>query len=104
MKIKYIPVYYNPYADPEHKNNPNTTFEYVDENTLKIDGEDYHFPPEYVDFPDIGQQTDFVILEARRDDAGELYITARRYYYTDPENGIIAQQGWDTGDYHDFNR
>ena len=104
MKLKFYPVYYNPYADPEHKINPNTTFEYVDENTLKIDGEEYHFPQEYVDFPDIGQQTNGKITSAKRDDTGELYIEVVRTYYYENAGAVIPQPEWDTGDYHDINR
>jgi hypothetical protein len=86
MKIKYSPV---------HTDNQNTVIEYVDENTIKIDGEVYEFDPESVVWEDITTQTEYLILEAKRID-GELWLTVRRYY-TD-----IRHPDWDTGDYHDI--
>ena len=86
MKIKYSPV---------HTDNQNTVIEYVDENTIKIDGEVYEFDSESVVWEDIAEQTAYRILEAKRID-GELWLTIRRYY-TD-----IHRPDWDTGDYHDI--
>ena len=86
MKIKYSPV---------HTDNQNTVIEYVDENTIKIDGEVYEFDKESVVWEDITTQTDYLILDAKRVD-GELWLTIRRYY-TD-----IRRPDWDTGDYHDI--
>ena len=84
MKIKYSPV---------HTDNQNTVIEYVDENTIMIDGEIYELDKESVIWEDITTQTDYRILEAKRID-GELWLTVRRYY-TD-----IRRPDWDTGDYH----
>ncbi len=86
MKLKYSPV---------HTDNQNTVIEYVDENTIKIDGEVYEFDKESVVWDDIDVQTGYLILEAKRID-GELWLTVRRYY-TD-----IRRPDWDTGDYHDI--
>ena len=104
MKLKFYPVYYNPYADPEHKINPNTTFEYVDENTLKIDGELYEFDTESIVWPDIYTQTNGKITSARRDDTGELYLDVVRKYHYEDAGSVIPQPEWDTGEYHDINR
>ena len=86
MKIKYSPV---------HTDNQNTAIEYIDENTIMIDGEMYEFDSESVVWEDIAEQTAYRILEAKRID-GELWLTIRRYY-TD-----IRRPDWDTGDYHDI--
>jgi hypothetical protein len=86
MKIKYSPV---------HTDNKTTVIEYVDENTIKIDGEVYEFDKESIVWDDITEQTDYLILDAKRVD-GELWLTIRRYY-TD-----IRRPDWDTGDYHDI--
>jgi len=86
MKIKYSPV---------HTDNKNTIIEYVDENTIMIDGEKYEFDPESVDWDNIATQTDYLIMDAKRID-GELWLTIRRYY-TD-----IRRPDWDTGGYHDI--
>ena len=85
MKIKYSPV---------HTDNQNTTIEYVDENTIMIDGETYEFDPESVEWPGVAEQTEFRILEAKRDETGELWLVVRRFY------SQLAWPEWDTGDYH----
>lgn len=82
MKIKYSPC----------STNKETTIEVIGDNTLRIDGVDYEFDAESVTWPDISQQTENIILEAYRE-AGELYVTVRRFY-----SGTCS--GWDTGDYH----
>ena len=85
MKIKYSPVH----------TDKDTIIEYVDENTIMIDGEIYEFDKESIVWDDIATQTGYLILEAKRID-GELWLTVRRYY-TD-----IRRPEWDTGDYHDI--
>jgi len=91
MKIKYSPVLWNEYAkiNAEH----DTEIKVIDENTIEIDGKEYEFDTESVEWDDIVTQTDCVILDARRDNSGELYITVRRFYTKDCAS-------WDTGDYH----
>jgi len=37
MKIKYVPKTFNPYADIGF--NPDTKISFIDENTIRIDGE-----------------------------------------------------------------
>jgi len=86
MKIKYSPV---------HTDNQETVIEYIDENTIKIDGKPYEFDLYTVIWDDVSAQTDYLILEAKRVN-GELWLTIRRYY-TD-----IQRPEWDTGDYHDI--
>jgi hypothetical protein len=72
-----------------------TTIEYIDENTILVDGKTYEFYLDTVIWDDVSVQTDGIILEARRVD-GELWLTIRRYY-TD-----LERPEWDTGDYHDI--
>jgi hypothetical protein len=86
MKLKYSPIY---------NDNQNTIIEYIDENTILVDGETYEFDLDTVIWDDISAQTNGVILEVKRVD-GELCLTVRRYY-TD-----IISPDWDTGDYHDI--
>jgi hypothetical protein len=86
MKIKYSPV---------HTDRQNTIIKYIDGNTIMIDGKTYEFDLESVAWEDIAEQTDYLILDAKRLN-GELWITIRRYY-TD-----IRRPDWDTGDYHDI--
>ena len=81
MKIKYSPC----------KSNRNTQIKVINNTTLSIDGEDYIFPEEFVDFPDIAEQTSGVILKAYRKD-GDLWVEVLRRY--------SASCPWDTGDYH----
>lgn len=88
MKLKYSPV---------HTDNQNTVIEYVDENTILIDGEEYQFDSNSVIWPTIFDDTNGKILNAFVDDNGELCITVRRFY-----TGSCSD--WDTGDYHDVNR
>ena len=94
MKLKYIPVY----------TNHNTVIEYIDENTLKIDGELYEFDTESVEWPDIYTQTNGKITSARRDDTGELYLDVVRKYHYEDAGSVIPQPEWDTGEYHEINR
>jgi len=92
MKIKYIPVY----------SNCNTVIEYINENTLRIDGTEYLFDTNSVEWPNIADQTGYVILQARRDENHELWLAVKREYYLSDTVSYIPQQDWDTGDYHDF--
>jgi hypothetical protein len=86
MKLKYSPIY---------NDNQNTIIEYIDENTILIDGETYEFDLNTVIWDDISAQTNGAILEVKRVD-GELCLTVRRYYID------IISPDWDTGDYHDI--
>jgi len=47
----------------------------IDDNTLEIDGEQYAFPTDIVQFDASGP-----VLEAHRDSGGELYVTVLRQY------------------------
>jgi hypothetical protein len=86
MKLKYSPV---------HINTQETYIEYIDANTISIDGKTYEFDLDTVIWDDVSTQTNGVILEAKRVD-GELWLIVRRYY-TD-----LKWPDWDTGDYHDI--
>ena len=92
MKIKYSPIKFNEYA--KRNAEPETRIKILDENTIEIDSKEYEFDTESVVWDDIVTQTDGVILDARRDNSGELYITVRRFYTKDCAS-------WDTGNYHD---
>ena len=72
MKIKYSPC----------KHDRDTLITVMDDNALRIDGEDYAFDPDDVAWPTIAQDTQGVILEAHRE-GGELYVTIRRFYTSD---------------------
>lgn len=93
IKLLYNPCQWNPYAKIEAL--PNTIFEYVDENSLKIDGEIYEFDAASVSFENMATQTDGLILDAHRDADGVLCLTVRRFYTGDCP-------AWDTGDYHEI--
>ena len=92
MKIKYSPIKWNSYAKIEAF--PDTVVEFVDENSIRIDGELYEFDDSVI-FPDIRTQTNGVIEDAHRE-VGELYLTIRRFYTDDHD------LKWDTGDYHEI--
>jgi len=92
MEVKHSPCKFNEYANIQA--NSNTQINYVDENTIRIDGELYEFDKESVQFPDIYTQTDGVILEAHRTD-NELFITVRRFYTDDCTS-------WDNGEFNDI--
>jgi len=85
MKIKYSPI---------KSDNIDTIIEPVDENTVKIDEEQYEFDPNSVVWPSIQEQTKGAINSAYRVD-NELYLEIRRYY-------TYSCSLWDTGDYHDI--
>lgn len=99
MKIKYSPMKWNPYAKNRFAEyiKENTEIEIVNENTIRIDGIEYSFDNASITWPDVYEQTNGSILEAHRDETGELYLTVRRSYTDNCSE-------WDTGDYHDFNR
>lgn len=94
MKIKYSPIKWNEYANIEAQ--PDTMIEFIDQNTITVDGQLYEFDNDSIVWPDIYEQTNGVITEARRDETGELYLTVRRFY----THQCIE---WDTGDYHEIN-
>ena len=94
MKIKYSPVKWNEYA--KINSLPDTEIKFIDENSIMIDGETYEFD-EGIQFPDITQQTNSVILDAYRDAGGELFLTVRRFY-------TESCKEWDTGGYHEIKR
>jgi len=88
MRVKYSPCH----------SDKDTKIEYLDENTIQIDDKVYEFDPDSVKWPDIAEQTDYAILEAKRDDAGELWLVVRRFY------SQLAWPDWDTGDYYEVGR
>lgn len=75
------------------------TIEAIDDNTLLINGEDYTFPPEVHEFDPCGP-----ILSARRDDAGDLWVTVhvlysdahRTAWETPDADGKYRGQDWET--------
>jgi len=85
MKIKYSPI---------KSDNVDTVIEPIDENTVKINGEQYEFDIDSVVWPDIYQQSGETINSAYRVN-GELYLEIRRYY-------TYSCSLWDTGEYHDI--
>lgn len=96
IKIKYTAVLWNEHAKhnlPEWTK-PETEFEVVDGNTIKIDGQLYEFPADGVACPDIREQTGGVIEEAHRDEKGVLCLTARRFF-SNPRDEIK----WYSDDY-----
>jgi hypothetical protein len=62
-------------------------------NKLAIDGNDYEFESDDVQWPDIAKDTDCAILEAHRE-CGQLYLTVLRVY-----SGTSTE--WDSGKYHE---
>ena len=85
MKIKYSPI---------KSGNVDTIIEPIDENTVRINDEQYEFDTDSVVWPDIQEQTKGAINSAYRAN-GELYLEIRRYY-------TYSCSLWDTGDYHDI--
>jgi len=88
MRIKYSPCH----------SDKDTRIVYINENTIQIDDEIYEFDPDSVEWPDITEQTEFRILEAKRDEKGELWLVVRRYY------SQLTWPEWDIGDYHEVSR
>lgn len=84
MKIKYSPC----------KSSCDTTINVTSANSLIIDGELFDFDEQSVAWPDVFERTDWRIIEARRDDDGELWLTVLRFY-----TGSCA--AWDTGKHHE---
>lgn len=84
MKIKYSPC----------KTNRDTNIKVLGANSLTIDGELYEFDESSVAWPEVSEQTGGRIIEARRDDDGELWLTVRRFY-------TVSCASWDTGDFHE---
>ena len=83
MRIKYSPT----------KDSYDTTIEVVDENTVIIDGIEELFDGDSINYPDIGKETNYRIIEAHRGN-GELYLTIVRHY-----QDSCAE--WDDGQYHE---
>jgi len=83
MKIKYSPI----------KSNRDTEITPI-ENGVMIDGEEHVFPKELVEYTDVAEKSEGVILEAKRID-GELYLTVLRRY-------TGGRPAWDTGGYHEI--
>ena len=81
MRIKYSP------QKAEH----DTVIKIIDENTISIDGVEHEFDAESLSYPDIAQETQYAIIEARREN-GELYLTVLRQYTT-------SWQEWYSKDY-----
>ena len=95
MKIKYSPVKWSSYALIDA--NSDTKIVWIDDNTISIDNDLYEFNADSVIFPYLCEITNGVILDAYRDEIGELYVTVRRFYTNSCEE-------WDTGEYHEINR
>jgi hypothetical protein len=85
MKIKWSPC----------AGKPEQVFTYVSEDTININGEDYTFQLDAIDFPNVGIDTNYVITKAYRE-TSILYLTVLRFY----QNG--SSPDWDTGVYQDF--
>jgi hypothetical protein len=95
MKLKFGPCLWNPYAAHNFPGClPDTVIEVLNENTLRVDGELHEFDEASVAWPEVSEQTGGRIIEARRDDDGELWLTVRRFYSA--SCGV-----WDTEDYHE---
>lgn len=84
MQIKYSPC----------KSERNTSITFIDNNTIKIDDVVYEFDKDSIVWDTIAEQTNNAILEAYRDESGELYVTVLRFY----SNTCFD---WDTGDYQE---
>ena len=89
MKIKY---------SPQRTFGEETQIEVTGENALTIDGAEYEFDPEHIEWDSetLREHTDGKISAAHRDDSGELHLTIRRRYNSK------AAPDWDTGDYHEI--
>ena len=84
---------FNAYSPACMNINPNTEIKYVNENTINVDGLDYEFDSNSIQFPNINVDTQGVIISAIRDT--ELHLTVRRFYSNDCST-------WDTGMESDF--
>lgn len=67
-------------SSPCQRDGYETKIEYVDENTIRIDGEEYSFDPTHVAWPTIAQDTNGVILQSAYRDT-ELHLSVRMIYY-----------------------
>lgn len=94
MKVKYSPNRWNEYAAPHFPEGtkPDTEIKVISAHSLTIDGELFEFDEVSVAWPGVSEQTEGRIIEARRDDDGELWLTVRRFY-----TGSCA--AWDSGTY-----
>lgn len=66
----------------------------TDDNTITIDGAEYTFSPNGVEWPDIATQTAGAITHAERVD-GVLRLVVRRFYDSP------GRPAWDTGEYQE---
>lgn len=75
MRIRYLPL---------QSNSKTHSFQYIDENTIILNGETYEFDCESVSFDleELLLNTNGMIAEAYRDETGELYLTLRKYVLT----------------------
>lgn len=71
----YSPIKYNEYSPACIGYLSETTIEYIDENTINIDGVTYEFDLNTTIWDDVSAQTDSVILKAKRVDS-ELWLTS----------------------------
>jgi len=93
VKLLYSPCKWNPYAASSFSpaTESDTEIKVLSDDILQIDGQEYEFSPDDVQWPKISEQTGGVILEAHRED-GELYVTVRRFYTQECAS-------WDTAQY-----
>jgi len=84
MRIKYSP------QKAEH----DTVIKIIDENTISINGEEYGFDSESIEWPSIAIDTNYKILEAHRENE-ELYLTVLRQYSQ-------SWQEWYSENYQEF--
>jgi len=83
VKIKYSPC----------MSKIETQIKCVDDLTIEIDGELFEFSLDYIEYPDIIDQTNGSILEAHVEN-GELYLTVL-YLYQDKDKAI-----WENDNYY----
>ncbi|MBA4274032.1 MAG: hypothetical protein C0436_00100 [Alphaproteobacteria bacterium] len=95
MKIKYSPIKWNEYAAPQFPEGtkPDTKIEILSANSLSIDGVEFEFDLQSVSWDSLSEQTQGRIIEAKRDDYGELWLVVRRFY--------TGSCSWDTGEYYE---
>lgn len=82
MYIKYSPI----------KSNRETSIIVKDNNTIIIDNEEYEFDVNSILFPNVNVLTNYVIIDAYRENK-ELYLTIQRHY--------IDSNVWDDTKYHE---
>lgn len=78
---------------------PRLEIDYVDENTIKINGEDYYFDPIFAEYENTTDPLTGIIAiyNAYRDESGELYTTLYQGYSDKSEIDPIFIDGA----YHD---